>query len=234
MERRFPNRWVNPQQSSVLPIPTSTDTSEESKLSIFVDRNSYLNIQVIKDLELGGKGMNKDGLPQLVSDISTYIQHTDFLFFSSFLARQAKAAPPIQVQATIVPDQTPVMADKRGKDRKGNRSLLDAFHPERYPRPDFNQWQAHTPTADQAPAPAAGAATQPSQPPTGPAASAQAAMPKQPPPTVQLANMDLDAPAQSRWSQGSQSPLPEAVTYFLSQLPPPEAFDGKRQVQAVT
>ncbi|GAB5590553.1 mRNA 3'-end-processing protein rna14 [Umbelopsis nana] len=168
----------------------------ESKLSIFVDGNSYLNIQVIKDLELGGK------------------------------ARQAKAAPPIQVQATIVPDQTPVMADKRGKDRKGNRSLLDAFHPERYPRPDFNQWQAHTPTADQAPAPAAGAATQPSQPPTGPAASAQAAMPKQPPPTVQLANMDLDAPAQSRWSQGSQSTLPEAVTYFLSQLPPPEAFDG--------
>lgn len=93
MERRFPNRWVNPQQSSVLPIPTSTDTSEESKLSIFVDRNSYLNIQVIKDLELGGKGMNKDGLPQLVSDISTYIQHTDFLFFSSFLSTSGKGGP---------------------------------------------------------------------------------------------------------------------------------------------
>lgn len=34
----------------------------ESKLSIFVDRNSYLNIQVIKDLELGGKGMMKSHL----------------------------------------------------------------------------------------------------------------------------------------------------------------------------
>lgn len=30
----------------------------ESKLSIFVERNSYLNIEAIKDLELGGRGMD--------------------------------------------------------------------------------------------------------------------------------------------------------------------------------
>jgi hypothetical protein len=46
--------------------------------------------------------------------------------------------------------------------------------------------------------------------------------------------MDLDAPpSQSRWNQGTQGaqgPLPEAVAYFLSQLPPAEAFDGKQHI----
>jgi hypothetical protein len=137
------------------------------------------------------------------------------------------------VQATIVQDQIPVMSDKRGKDRKGNRTLLDAFHPERYPRPDFNQWQAHTPTADAAVAPSTTAA-QAAQPPTGPAANVSVPLSKQPPPSGQLANMDLDAPpSQSRWNQGTQGaqgPLPEAVAYFLSQLPPAEAFDGKQHI----
>lgn len=36
-------------------IDTNNDNAE-SKLSIFVERNSYLNIQAIKDLELGGRG----------------------------------------------------------------------------------------------------------------------------------------------------------------------------------
>ncbi|CAO3666397.1 unnamed protein product [Umbelopsis ramanniana] len=175
----------------------------ESKLSIFVERNSYLNIEAIKDLELGGR------------------------------ARQTKTAPPIQVPTTTTQDQNPVVSDKRGggKDRKGNRSLLDAYHPERYPRPDFNLWQAHTPTADAVAAPPVSAAALANQPPSGPAASAPAPLSNQPPAAGPMSQMELDPPAnQSRWNQqgaqGAQGALPEAVAYFLSQLPPPEAFEG--------
>jgi hypothetical protein len=143
--------------------------------------------------------------------------------------RQAKAAPPIHLPTTATQDQNPVVSDKRGKDRKGNRSLLDAYHPERYPRPDFNLWQAHTPTADAAAAaPPTTAATQAIPPPSGPAASAPAPLSNQPPPTGPISKMELDTPVnQPRWNQGAQGPLPEAVAYFLSQLPPPAAFEGK-------
>jgi hypothetical protein len=134
------------------------------------------------------------------------------------------------VPTTTTQDKNPVVSDKRGggKDRKGNRSLLDAYHPERYSRPDFNLWQAHTPTADAVPAPPVSAAAQAIQPPSGPAASASAPVSNQPPPAGPMSQMDLDPPvSQSRWKQGAQGSLPEAVAYFLSQLPPPEAFEGK-------
>lgn len=117
------------------------------------------------------------------------------------------------------------MSDKRGKDRKGNRTLLDAYHPERYPRPDFNLWQAHTPTADQAPA-ASAPDTSGAPAPTGQAAHSQIPVSQQPP-TGNLAKMDIDSSVgQSRWNQPASGALPEAVAYFLSQLPPAEAFDG--------
>lgn len=132
---------------------------------------------------------------------------------------------------TTTQDQNPVVSDKRGggKDRKGNRSLLDAYHPERYPRPDFNLWQAHTPTADTVAAPPVSAVAQANQPPSGPAASVPPPLMNQPPAAGPMSQMELDPPAiQSRWNQqGAQGSLPEAVAYFLSQLPPPEAFEGK-------
>jgi hypothetical protein len=141
------------------------------------------------------------------------------------IARQSKAAPPINVPTIVQQEKAPIMSDKRGKDRKGNRTLLDAYHPERYPRPDFNQWQAHTPTADQAPASSA-ADTSVAPAPTGPAAHNQIPAAQQPP-AGNISKMDIDpSVGQSRWNQPASGPLPEAVAYFLSQLPPAEAFDG--------
>ncbi|KAG1139413.1 hypothetical protein G6F37_009687 [Rhizopus arrhizus] len=182
----------------------------------FLLRHSYLDINNIEEQELGG----------LVSRKPVIVESA------------APASAPVSPTASIPTEALPVQPTIVNSDRsKEKRPLLEPVHPERYPRPDMGQWQAFKPAADgnrrvnNVPIPlssvpsiaskaiASDTAKKMDVAPLQPQAS-----PVHPPPPAPLTQQ----PAVPSWNAPpvSQSVLPDAVAYFVSNLPPPQTFNG--------
>ncbi|KAI8148365.1 hypothetical protein BJV82DRAFT_263631 [Fennellomyces sp. T-0311] len=199
---------VEKRRNEALPSITMTQS--------FLERYSYLNIHSIDELELGTE------------------------------ARQRKSADGKPVTAPVpaaVPAATTATPSDRGrsKDQNAKRPLLEPVHPERYPRPDLNQWQSFKPAEARRTAPsAAGTSSGNRVPPAGDSANPPPPMaPTVPPPAIVKKEpgppavapqsivsgpVQQQQPASSSWNQGP--PLPEAVAYFVSNLPPAQSFNG--------
>ncbi|KAI7859182.1 hypothetical protein BDC45DRAFT_543564 [Circinella umbellata] len=92
----------------------------------FMERYTYLNIRVIDELELGTEerksGDGKDAMAQAAT------------------SGTGTSGPAATNQAN-----TEQQRGGRSKDQNAKRPLLEPVHPERYPRPDLNQWQSFKP-----------------------------------------------------------------------------------------
>ncbi|KAG0174771.1 mRNA 3'-end-processing protein rna14 [Apophysomyces sp. BC1015] len=160
----------------------------KTPLESLLDRYSYLDVNSISDLELGGQA-RKQKLPE------------------------ASVVP-------IVPEASLAKAKDRArqKDAHGKRPLLEPVHPERYPRPDLNQWVLYKPPAEPVRRPASAAA------PAVPAAEPVA------PPEISAPPSAAVPPAPMAWKQQPPTPatqvLPEPVAFFVSNLPSAQKFNG--------
>ncbi|KAI8874785.1 Suf-domain-containing protein, partial [Backusella circina FSU 941] len=180
-----------------------------SAMESFLKRHSYLDIHNIEEQELGSKARE-----QIAAEAST-------------------STNPEQ---TIPPN---IVATERSAAREPvKRPLLEPVHPERYPRPDFSQWQPFKPSADanrRAPGPSN--PPNPIPPPMQPAApDVKPTNPPEPmmptvspmmnnPPVVPPAPPTVvAAPPPIGWNKGPT--LPEAVAYFVNNLPPAQTFNG--------
>lgn len=161
-------------------------------------------------------------------------------------AAAVAAAPATAGSVNATPD--------RGRQKDGKRPLLEAVNPERYPRPDFSQWQSFKPSESRR-APATMPTSAPGRPsPVADMAPVQvsAPPPPMPPPTSAPMAGGMPPPPQQQqqppmgppaWSQPPTQPamtapsqpmptptagLPDPVAYFVSNLPPPQTFNGKR------
>ncbi|KAK9717514.1 mRNA 3'-end-processing protein rna14, variant 2 [Basidiobolus ranarum] len=148
----------------------------ETALGRFVDRYSYLDINYITESELG---INP--------------------------GEDKKTKTRSLTMKNIEP-----MTAERSKDlnarQHGRRALLDPIHPERYPRPDFNQWTSYKPPVDSLRRGQPGAQGQ-SPLPTAPSGSTTA-------PSVNSSRPNIPPG------------LPEAVGFFMTQLPTAQAYNG--------
>ncbi|KAI8371023.1 hypothetical protein BD560DRAFT_454479 [Blakeslea trispora] len=192
----------------------------------FLKRHSYLDIRTIEEKELGytvGHPLRTEAT--LVKD------------------ETAQAQP--QQQAQPQPQQPTSSSSASASKEHQKRPLLEPVHPEKYPRPDLGQWQAFKPTARPAnaspiittivPGPPVETAS-PSVPP--PAAPSQPMVPSSavmPPTQPQAMSGNSgwmnNSPMHSVPPVGpSSSPaavsLPDAVAYFVSNLPPAQTFNG--------
>ncbi|KAF7724317.1 mRNA 3'-end-processing protein rna14 [Apophysomyces ossiformis] len=164
----------------------------KTPLESLLDRYGYLNINSISELELGGQA-RKQKLPEVPSDLPSS---------EAVLAKAKERA--------------------RQKDAHGKRPLLEPVHPERYPRPDLNQWVLFKPS--------------PAEPVRRPAGTAAPPVPVQetvaPPEMSAPPPAAVAPPAPMAWKQQQPPPapvqqaLPEPVAYFVSNLPSAQKFNG--------
>ncbi|KAI8358476.1 hypothetical protein EDC96DRAFT_465074 [Choanephora cucurbitarum] len=180
----------------------------------FLKRQSYLDIRTIEDEELG------------------YAARQQWLAEAA-VVKDETAQPP--------PQAPPPQAPPPSSSSKEKRPLLEPVHPEKYPRPDLSQWQAFKPTARPANAspiittivPGPPVETQPSQPMDTMMGQSPPTIlpPAPPPPPAQTQSMNT-----SGWMNPTMLPpvvpttpnpsLPDAVAYFVSNLPPAHTFHG--------
>ncbi|CAG8601414.1 8169_t:CDS:10 [Paraglomus brasilianum] len=92
---------------------------DETDIERFASRYSYLDVNIIMKQEVGGKP-------------------------SSSLNVKKRFQPPLLSSPPTTPPSTHM--EDEGTSR---RALLDSVNPEKYPRPDFRQWVAYKPTAEQ-------------------------------------------------------------------------------------
>ncbi|KAF1803012.1 hypothetical protein FB192DRAFT_1421002 [Mucor lusitanicus] len=203
-------------------------TPSVNTMESFLKRQSYLDVRNIEDHELGWVARD-----QLLAD-----------------AAAAAAAGGAPATATAATAATTTAAATASSPWQGS-PLLEPVHPERYPRPDLNQWQSYKPAARPANAspiittvvPMAAPEPAPVKIEPLPQQSAIAPPPPQPapqqqpswhspnvmaPPPVPIiasnpAGNVLVNPAPSSIPS---SALPDAVAYFVSNLPPAHTFNG--------
>ncbi|KAI8384710.1 uncharacterized protein BYT42DRAFT_592831 [Radiomyces spectabilis] len=109
----------------------------------------------------------------------------------------------------------------KGKERtyKDKKALLEPVSPDRYPRPDLNQWKSFKPSAESSRPVELPAATVPPVPVPEPAVPPHP-MPGKPVPSGPPMAWQHNAPP-------SKTPaLPDAVAFFVSNLPLPQMFNG--------
>ncbi|RUS21308.1 hypothetical protein BC937DRAFT_93090 [Endogone sp. FLAS-F59071] len=170
---------------------------EDSMLERFADRYSYLDIHQIVDEELGGNARK-------LAASDTTAPSTTSVDPAAFAASQKERPGPAPNGSAA-----------------SRRPLLEAVHPEKYPRPDFNQWVPYKPSAStvlQQPIPQPIAANTP----TGPGQGAGT-------PKMDEALISTQRGQQAfLWKSGPHGSLPEAVGSFLSSLPPAHGFNERR------
>lgn len=198
---------------------TSVNTMES-----FLIRQSYLDIQNIQEEELGSLARQ-----QLLMDQNNHAANASSNGAQNVNAELTQIQPPPQLQQAQ--QQAQQQQHHHGKDNQ-KRPLLEPVHPERYPRPDLNQWQSFKPSAE-ANRRVASSPALPNSPLVPVNVKSEVIEPQQPPiipppvvnnyipPTQPL----QPAPPQPQQQQ-QQLPLPDAVAYFVSNLPPPHAFNG--------
>jgi hypothetical protein len=200
--------------------------STSNPMESFLKRHSYLDIQNIEENELGNKGnfLNSKYQWQVNSNSLSIIAR------EQIAAEAATTANPEQV---LPPN---IVATERSTARESvKRPLLEPVHPERYARPDFSQWQPFKPSADaNRRAPGPNNPPPPIPPPMQPAAPDVKPTPE---PMMPTASPMLNTPspavpmppvppvsAPPGWNKGPT--LPEAVAYFVNNLPPAQTFNG--------
>ncbi|CAO3662322.1 unnamed protein product [Rhizopus stolonifer] len=190
---------VEKRRLEALPANTSMDS--------FLLRHSYLDINTIKEKELGGSFIPK---PVVVEEAAS--------------PAHVVASPSANIPTSALPVLPTIVNSDRTKEK---RPLLEPVHPERYPRPDMGQWQTFKPASDgnrrvnNVPIPS------PSVPKL--ASTAVPDVPKK----MDSAPIRPPSPVHPPFQQSSwnapvtqQSSLPDAVAYFVSNLPPPSTFNG--------
>ncbi|RCH78818.1 mRNA 3'-end-processing protein rna14, partial [Rhizopus stolonifer] len=118
---------------------------------------------------------------------------------------QTETKETVQEQPTPAPPAAPPVQTSKEHQK---RPLLEPVHPEKYPRPDLSQWQPFKPAARPANASPLITTIVP-----GPPVDTPPQPPSPPAPTV---------PIQPQWTTS----LPDAVAYFVSNLPPAQTFNG--------
>ncbi|CAO3673036.1 unnamed protein product [Rhizopus microsporus] len=191
--------------------------SNTSSIESFLIRHSYLDIRNIEEYELGGLKVHKPAVVEAPPATTV----TD-------------ESPTAAIPLEALPVQPTIVNSDRTKEK---RPLLEPVHPERYPRPDLSQWQNFKPAADgnrrvnNVPIPLptipsmAGTISDVSKKMDIPLQ--QQASPVQPP--VNTPQQQQKQQAMPSWTppvQQQRAPLPDAVNYFVSNLPPAHTFDG--------
>ncbi|KAI9250734.1 hypothetical protein BY458DRAFT_444684 [Sporodiniella umbellata] len=211
---------VEKRRLEALPSNTPMDS--------FLLRHSYLDINSIKEIELGGL---LDPKPVVVEQEVSPAAH-------------AVASPSANIPTSALPVLPTIVNSDRTKEK---RPLLEPVHPERYPRPDMAQWQTFKPASDgnrrvnnvpipSPSVPSLASTAVPDVPTKMDNASVRPPSPVRPPaqpqqqPQSQQPPMPPQQPTQSQQSMWNaptpQSSLPDAVAYFVSNLPPPTTFNG--------
>lgn len=201
-------------------IEAMGDVALANPMESFLKRQSFLDIHNIQEQELGCLVHDQ----QLAEQSATTLANASAVFDIKGESDRNQQ----QLQQT--------QQEQQGKDRQ-KRPLLEPVHPERYPRPDLNQWQAFKPTADANRNRATTSTAAPVAPnsPTVPAPIPNST--KLEPVEQQQAPPILSQQQQSvgnTWNnnnvmpkqQQQQAPLPDAVAYFVSNLPPAQTFNG--------
>ncbi|KAI9304476.1 hypothetical protein BJ944DRAFT_256292 [Cunninghamella echinulata] len=102
---------------------------EVTQLDTFVSRYSYLDLQPIAETELGIEDTTPSDIQNISASEPETPQHEDEYDQQAF-----------KEQSIII-----------GKNGEQKRLLLESVHPERYVRPDLNQWQAFKPSNEPLP-----------------------------------------------------------------------------------
>lgn len=204
---------------------TSVNTMES-----FLIRQSYLDIQNIQEEELGSLARQ-----QLLMDQNNAAVNAGPHGAQNVNAELTQIQPPPQLQQAQQQAQQQQQHHHHGKDNQ-KRPLLEPVHPERYPRPDLNQWQSFKPSAEvNRRVPVASSPALPNSPLVNVKSEVNEPIQQQPPiipppvsnnyiPPTQPLQQQPPLPPQPQQQQ--QLPLPDAVAYFVSNLPPPHAFNG--------
>lgn len=126
------------------------------------------------------------------------------------------------------------------------------MNPERYPRPDFSQWQSFkpsesrrapttvptstgvppgrpSPVTDMAPVQVSAPPPPMAAPTSAPMAGVMPPQPSMTPPTWSQGPSQPPMTAPSQPMPSSTAGLPDPVAYFVSNLPPPQTFNGKKK-----
>ena len=186
----------------------------------FLIRQSYLDIRNIQEQELGSLARQ-----QLLNEQNNAAMGDAQ---AAVNAELNQAVPPPQQQ-----QQQQQQHHNQSKDNN-KRPLLEPVHPERYPRPDLSVWQPFKPSAADvrrvaSPAIADSPIVAKVEPaPLPPVSNTSAGwnptkssvQQQSPLPPTQA------QPPQPQLLQQQQAPLPDAVAYFVSNLPPALNFNG--------
>lgn len=213
-------------------------TPSINTMESFLKRQSYLDVRNIEDQELGWVARD-----QQLADAAAAITGTSSGNESTTnLQQQQQQIQQQQMQQQQQQQQHQHQHQQHSKDHQ-KRPLLEPVHPERYPRPDLNQWQSYKPAVR--PANASPIIT--SVVPTAPAPEQQ--ITPQIPVKIEPITQSVIPPQQQQqpsWNSPSMpvpiisntasaaviapsippSSLPDAVAYFVSNLPPAQTFNG--------
>ncbi|KAL0088583.1 hypothetical protein F4703DRAFT_1518820 [Phycomyces blakesleeanus] len=154
-------------------------------------RYSYLDIGIDIDSELGGEA-RKEKSPNV-------------------------AQSPV-IQEATVSGTTGHERSHRNKDH-GKKPLLQPVHPEKYPRPDFEQWKPFKPLTDSARHVAPNTVTVPR-------VVAPDSVPKVSTPTPDVPPVAAAPAPPVTWNKTQSTDLPGPIAYFVSSLPPAHSFNG--------
>ncbi|KAI8974454.1 hypothetical protein BDB01DRAFT_844804 [Pilobolus umbonatus] len=164
-----------------------------SPMESFLLKHSYLDINNINEYELGSVAREQN-----VTEVNTAIP-------------------------TEIANHVNIMNERPPVKEHVKRPLLEPVHPERYPRPDFNQWQTYKPSAEsnrRPPIPINNTSS-PAIPPVVPSSDVTVAE------STVATNVPLASVSQPlSWNNPLTQPLPDAVAYFVSNLPPAQTFNG--------
>ncbi|KAG2229913.1 hypothetical protein INT48_008288 [Thamnidium elegans] len=207
-------------------IEAMANMTKVNPMESFLIRQSYLDIHNIQEQELGGLARAE----QLADLNAAALANAASLSNSNDAQQQQQ---PQQQQ-----QQQHVQQQQQHKDHQ-KRPLLEPVHPERYPRPDLNQWQTFKPTAELNRRTTTTTIVAPTIVPNSPIVPVIPIVAKIEPvespviPPVNTWNNSVSQPQpiqplqqQPIQQQPIQAPLPDAVAYFVSNLPPAQTFNG--------
>jgi hypothetical protein len=193
----------------------------------FLIRQSFLDIHNIQEQELGSLAREQ----HLAEQNAAAVANANILSNINVDSDRSNQ-PQLQQQQS--------QHEQQGKNRE-KRPLLEPVHPERYPRPDLNQWQAFKPTADANRNRPSAAASTANNMPNSPTVAAPIPDITKIEPIEQQQQLPIipqqqqQQPVGNNWNNTGnvipQQPqqhlsLPDAVAYFVSNLPPAIAFNG--------